>query len=300
MSEYTYKASFNMTVEFVMENLEKFTFPNIKKQMQSVEIKNPILGVSVTKDDNLVGLCISEYDSEKSHSEIFSFYIEPEHRNTGIGQELLNKTEQILSHKGFEELRCFIWSSWESAEATKHLLKNQGWVEPTQLMEVYTTDTARVMSIPWRKNVQLPKGYEIVPWSWISPDEKKELIDKQEFSQYYPEYLSPFHNLDKIACHTSLGLKYNNTIIGWLMTYWNSPNTLEYNNLFIKKEFRESLEIPMEMIRKSTILQAEQGVPGIIWSVGHENPSLEQFFERKFGDYADKAIIYGSSKKLQD
>ncbi|MCF8381604.1 MAG: GNAT family N-acetyltransferase [Bacteroidales bacterium] len=298
MSEYTYKASFNMTVEFVMENLEKYTFPNIRKQIQSVDIKNPIMAVSVTKDDNLVGLSISEFNSGQSHSEIFSFYIDPAHRNSGIGSELLKKTEQVLTQKGFDEVRCFIWSSWESSEATKRLLVKQGWDEPVKLMQIFKTDTKRVGSIPWKEDVELQENYEIIPWSWVSPEEKKQLLDEQAFSNFFPDYLSPFHNQDKIAFHPSLALKFNNKIIGWLMVYWNSADTLEYNNLFIKKEFRESLKVPMEMIRKASLLQIEQGVPNILWTVGHENPLLEQYFEKKFGNFGDKAIIYGSSKKL--
>jgi len=114
MEKYSFKASFNMTVEFVMENLEKYTYPNIRKQIQSVEIKNPILAVSVKKDDNLIGLCLSEFNSQKSSSEIFSFYIDPEYRNKGLGQELQIRTEQILAQKGFQEFISYFWSSWIS------------------------------------------------------------------------------------------------------------------------------------------------------------------------------------------
>ena len=117
MNEYSFKASFNMTVEFVTDNLEKYTFPNIRKQIQSIDIKNPILAVSVRKGNNIIGLCIAEFDDSQDHSEIFSFYLDPQYRNKGIGQELLNKTEQILSQKGFEEVRNYFWSSWESFSA---------------------------------------------------------------------------------------------------------------------------------------------------------------------------------------
>lgn len=82
------------------------------------------------------------------------------------------------------------------------------------------------------------------------------------------------------------------------MTYWNSPDTLEYNNLFIRKEYREGLKTPMEMIRIASLHQVEMGVPNIIWSVGHENPQLEEFFDGKFGEFSDKATIYRSIKSL--
>ena len=208
MDHLSYKASFNMTVEFVTENLERYTYPNIRKQIQSIEIKNPILAVSVRKQNNIIGLCIAEFDLSQTYSEIFSFFIEPDYRNRGIGKELLNKTEQILSQKGYEEVRCYFWSSWESHEATRRILIDQNWSEPEKLMHVFRTDIERVSNIPWRKNVILPEGYEIIPWSWISPDDKKEIKDEQEFMPFYHESLSPFYHEDKIACHTSLGLKY--------------------------------------------------------------------------------------------
>lgn len=287
-----------MTVEFVMENLEKYTYPNIKKQIQSIEIKNPILAVSVRKDGNLIGLCLSEFDSSQSSSEIFSFYIDPDYRNTGIGNELLVKTEQILAQKGFEKVRVYYWSSWPSFQSTMHILKKQKYSEPEKLMHVFKTDIKRVVKIPWKKNIELPEGYEIIPWSWVSPDEKKEILAEQEFSPFFPEYLSPFQTEDKICFQTSLALKKDGNVIGWLMVYWNSPTTLEYNNLFIRKEFREGLKVPMEMIKKASLLQAEMGVPNILWSVGQENPLLEIYFDGKFGDYSDKATIYRSEKKL--
>lgn len=287
-----------MTVEFVTENLEKYTFPNIRKQIQSIDIKNPILAVSVRKNNDIIGLCIAEFDLGQSYSEIFSFYIDPEYRNKGIGQELLNKTEQILSQKGYEEMRTYFWSSWESHEATRHMLKAQNWSEPEKLMHVFRTDIERVSNIPWRKNVILPEGYEIVPWSWISPDEKKEIKDEQEFMPFYHESLSPFYHEEKIAFHNSLGLKFKGRVIGWLLTYWNSPTNLEYNNLFIRKEFRTGIKIPLEMIRIASMRQVEQGVPDILWSVGEENSLLEHYLDKKFGDYSDKATIFRAVKRL--
>lgn len=298
MKKLQYKASFNMTVEFVMENMEQYTFPNIRKQIQSIDIKNPILAVSVKNEDKIIGLCISEFDSSQSYSEIFSFYIDPEYRNQGIGKELLNKTEQILTRKGYEEVRAFYWSSWESFGATNHIVTRQNWSPPQKLMHVFKTDIARITKIPWRENIHLPEGYEIVPWAWISPDEKKSLADEQVFMPFFPDHLSPFYHEDKIAHHTSLALKYKGLITGWLLTYWNSPSTIEYNNLFIRKEYRLGIKIPLEMIRIASMKQVEQGVPDILWSVGEENVLMEQYLDKKFGNYSDKSTIYTSSKKL--
>ncbi|HYW94723.1 MAG TPA: GNAT family N-acetyltransferase [Bacteroidales bacterium] len=298
MNTIQYKASFNLTIEFVKENLEKYTFPNIRKQIQSIDIKNPILAVSVRKNNNIVGLCIAEYDFSHSYSEIISFYLDPEMRNKGIGQELLNKTEQILSQKGYEEVRTYFWSSWSSAEATKHILSKQGWSEPERLMDVFRTDIARIARIPWREKITLPEGYEIIPWSWVSPDEKKEIRDEQEFMPFYPEAFSPFYHEDQLAYYTSLALKFKGRVIGWILSYWNSPTTIEYNNVFIRKEYRTGIKIPLEMIRIASVKQIRQNIPDIIWSAGEENTLLERFLERKFGEYSEKATIYRSVKEL--
>ncbi|MGC9344057.1 MAG: hypothetical protein ACP5E3_15245, partial [Bacteroidales bacterium] len=135
--------------------------------------------------------------------------------------------------------------------------------------------------------------------AWISPDEKKEIKDEQEFMPYFPESLSPFYHEEKIAYHPSLALKYKDRVVGWLITYWNTPTTLEYNNIFIRKEYRLGMRTPLEMIRVASMRQVEQGVPDILWSVGEENSLLEQYLDKKFGDYSDKATIYRASKKLK-
>ncbi len=300
MDKLQYKASFNLTIEFVKENLEKYTFPNIRKQIQSIEIKNPILAVSVRNNNDIVGLCIAEFDFSQPCSEIISFYLDPEFRNQGIGQELLNKTEQILRQKGYEEVRTYFWSSWESFKPTKHILKKQAWSEPEKLMDVFRTDIGRISEIPWRENVQLPEGYEIVPWSWVSPDEKKEIRDEQEFIPFYDEAYSPFLHTEHLAYYTSLALKFRDKVIGWLLSYWNSTSTIEYNNVFIRKEYRVGIKIPLEMIRIASMKQIEQNVPDIIWSAGQENTLLERFLDRKFGLYSEKATIYRASKMLTE
>jgi len=298
MDQFSYKASFNMTVEFVMENLEKYTFPNIRKQIQSVDIKNPILVVSVRDGNDMIGMSIANYDMSQEFSEIVSFYIDPKYRNKGIGQELLSKTEQILAHKGYKEVRTYYWSSWDSFQATNHMLKKQDWSEPEQLMKLFRTTSDRVVKIPFRENVVLPENYKIIPWSWISPDEKKAIREEQEFIPFYPEYLSPFNNEEKINYYNSLALKYKDKLAGWHIAYWYSPETIEYSNLFIRPEYRLGMKTPLEMIKMASLLQVEQGIPEYLWLVGLENPVLEEYFERKFGDYCEKIKIYRSVKQL--
>lgn len=299
MSDFSFKASFNMSVEFVMENLEKYTFPSIHKQIHAVEIRNPIIAVSARESGDLAGLCLINYEPDKSHCEIISFYIEPEFRNKGLGVRLMEKTEQILAHKGFELVRTFFWSSWESVEATRYMLASQDWNEPVKLMQLFRTNTEGLKNIPWRENVDLPEGYSILPWSWISPYEKNIIKEEQEFLSFYPEHLSPFLNEEKIDYHNSIALKFKGKVVGWHMSYWYSPSTLEYSNLFIRKEHRTGMKVPLEMIRRASMLQIEQGVPEVIWLVGLENPALEEYFENKFGKWCEKIEIFESVKELK-
>jgi GNAT superfamily N-acetyltransferase len=300
MKDFSFKASFNMTLEFVMENLEKYTFPSIHKQIHAVEITNPIIAVSARKDGDLIGMCLVNYEPEMSHCEIISFYIEPRFRDQGLGSLLLEKTERILEHKGFEQVRTFFWSSWESVESTRHMLKKQEWEEPVKLMQLFRTDIEGLKKIPWRENVDIPEDYAIVPWSWISPYEKKIIREEQDFLAFYPEHLSPFLNQNKIDYHNSIALKYKGKVVGWHMSYWYSPTTLEYSNLFIRKEHRTGMKVPLEMIRRASMMQIEQGVPEVIWLVGLENPNLEEYFESKFGEWCKKIEIFRSVKSLKD
>ena len=50
----------------------------------------------------------------------------------------------------------------------------------------------------------------------VNPEERNRIIDQKE---KYPAVLSPFQEEERIEPSTPIGLRYNNEVVGWMITH---------------------------------------------------------------------------------
>ncbi|UCH32844.1 MAG: GNAT family N-acetyltransferase [Candidatus Bathyarchaeota archaeon] len=96
--------------------------------------KNAILVAE--EERKIVGLCwctLMDRGIDRQ-GEIAEFYIEEEHRDRGIGKELLETAKRFFT-RGRAEV-VFVWAR-HGNEAAKKLYRNAGFKEVTQLVRAY-------------------------------------------------------------------------------------------------------------------------------------------------------------------
>ena len=293
-----YQLSTNVTLDYAFSNLAYMTFPDIRKKAVSHTYKNPLLGIIAHDEQKVVGLLLAEYDKKHIVSEVITLYVKPAFRKTGIGTSLLKHAQKALFSAGYKELQIVYWSNWKYSSTFVKLLDKLGWEKPENLMKIYKTTRKNQERIKWPADLDLPAGYEVFFWKDLTLEERRRLIESQEQSPWIEPGFDPFKNESHMETLNSFGLKFHGHIIGWIITYRNQPDSIEYNNLFIHPEYRAGLTVPVYLLKESIGLQLKSGPENFIWIIGENNTGMHIFATRYLNQLIEEEISVFRRMKL--
>jgi len=297
--DYKFQLSTDITLSYLLSEYEKYTFPNLRDKMRTMEIIDPLLAILVKSEDIIVGLAIAEFDRSKNYSEILSLYINKEHRHKGLGSKLVYYINRVLAKAGFDEARIYFRSNWESKGFIYKLVEKDNWTKPVTLMHIFKSNLKYKDKVIWTQDLNLPEGIRIEPWSDINKKLKDTLKQLIENDKSIPQYLSPFINTDKIENINSVGLIRKNEIIGWNIIYRINKDTLEYNNLYIRTDYRTNIKLPIALISTSVKLQIKNNITNFVWLIDNSDLRMLNFIYRKIGHLIDSdVLVMQTTKKL--
>ena len=289
-----YRIATNITFNHVIEKIENLTFPPIRKKIKSMPIHEPYTGVWAMRNNEILGLILAA-DNKQGIAELFSFFVKPEERNKGIGSQLLSMLETTLQKQGLKYIRALYRSDWKSIEYIEKLLTNNNWESPVLLRTITEGDFSKYSEVVW-PTTKFPSDYSMFNWEELTNEDRKE-IDILIKAGEVPNELNPFQHEDRIFMPGSLGLRYKNKLIGWNIVYQLNPETLEYNNLYIKDGFRK-LGHSITMLHRSFDKQYESKIPKAAWILYANNPSAMKTAVRIAGKYVYKLVEEKISRKL--
>ncbi len=200
----------------------------------------PIQPVAIAALDGgaAVGLAVAELPIEgETHPELLSIFVSPNERGRGVGRQLLLAMEDEISTRGFAELRAIYTVGGASTPAVERLLAVNGWSAPeprTLSVELTTQDT---LTLPWLNRLPVRSGCEIVPWADITEDEKENLRRSQEEKQWIAPDLVPWrHEAHGFEPVTSVALRSEDGVVGWVINHRSAPDTLRFTCSYIRKD----------------------------------------------------------------
>jgi GNAT superfamily N-acetyltransferase len=297
---YKFQLSTDITLSYLLSEYDKYTFPNLRDKMKTMDIIDPLLAILVKSEDIIVGLAIAEFDRSKNYSEILSLYINKEHRRKGLGSKLVYYISRVLAKAGFDEARMYFRSNWESKGFIYKLVEKDKWTTPVTLMHIFKSNLEYKDKVIWTQDLHLPEGIRIELWSEINKKYKEALKQLIENDKSIPQYLSPFINTDKIENLNSVGLTKEAEIIGWNIIYRINKDTLEYNNLFIRSEYRTNIKLAIALINRSVQLQIKNNITNFLWIIDSADLRMLNFIYRKIGHLVDSDIlVMQTTKKLR-
>jgi len=131
-------------------------------------------------------------------------------------------------------------------------LYNAAWSLPRPMIRQYYIDIASLRP-PWlMRERHLPEGYEIFPWSELTDKERRK-INVQANQGYYPYDVFPYGQSGDPEPRTSVGLRADGKVIGWMATHKMDQDTLAYSALYIDAKWRAkklSMAVLCESIRR--------------------------------------------------
>lgn len=293
--DLNFQLATNITLNHIFEKIEQFTFPPIRKKMQTMPLHEPFTGVWAVKDKQIVGVLLAD-KNPSGVSEIFSFFVIPDERNKRVGSQLLTLLETSLKNQGIHQVQTRYRSDWGSLSVIEKMLKTNGWEAPVLIRVIAEIDIKQFTNTPWPE-VKLPSDYSVFNWKELTNADRKQ-IDRMIMNRQIPPEFNPYQHEDKIFLPVSLGLRNKGIIIGWNIVYSLSDDTKEYNNLFIAEEFRK-LGHAITLIHKSTEEQFKLNIPKATWLVNADNKPALKIVKYITADHLSKYVeVKASRKKL--
>ncbi|NET33068.1 MAG: GNAT family N-acetyltransferase [Cyanothece sp. SIO1E1] len=274
----------------------QFTFPAYRSRLATCQSNGSTVAISACIDREPVGLTLAELQAD-STAEILSIFVKSSYRNQGIGSALLNRLQTELQLQGCHQLEL-VYTTGPSTPILERILQKFDWSTPEPRRLICKFDSRRLLQLPGvQKPHRLPKGFSLFSWTDLTEQERRSL-SSAEVTAWAPEDLHPFryeHNFDPA---TSLGLRHQGAIIGWMINHRLGADTIRFSSSYVRPDLQRRGRIfPLyaEAIKR-VALQPE--ISTILWTVPYIYPTMASICKRHI-DYAKSiAESRGSSKVL--
>jgi GNAT superfamily N-acetyltransferase len=292
----------------------ELTFPDLRRTAASRPLPEPLLATILTAagggapaaEDGpgavLLAAAVSVLRPGGGGAEVVSLVVRPEVRRRGLGTLLLAAVEGELARRGQPAVELAFRDTWSSADAVRGLLAARGWSEPRSQVLMVQTDT-RMLALPWLAPRPLPAGYEVFPWGELAPEERRQIVRRQQRAPWYPEALSPFQLEDRLDLEVSVGLRHRSDagsrVIGWLLGHRVKPDVVQYTSLFVE-EGHGKLGRGLPLIAAVARRHEAAGVPRAIFMVQADNAAMRRLVERRLAPYlTERAELLRAAKLLR-
>jgi hypothetical protein len=292
--DITYQLATNITLNHVIEKIEHITFPPIRKKMMTMILHEPFTGVWAVRENNILGAILAD-KNPMGESEIFSFFVVPAERHKGMGSKLLSLLETSLKNQGIKQIQSRYRNDWGSLAVIEKILQSDGWKVPQLLRIIAEIDINQYTRVPW-PSIKIPGDFTLFKWNELTRDDRLH-IDEMLRNRAIPPEFNPYQHEDQIFLPASIGMRNKGIIIGWNIVYSLSDDTKEYNNLFLKAEFRK-LGHAITLLHRSFGEQHKISVPKATWMINADNAPALKIAQRIAGEYVSKFIEVKISKKV--
>jgi GNAT superfamily N-acetyltransferase len=259
------------------------------------------IAIGARDQDKVLGLSFgSVYMPEKGAriSGISLLQVDPEYRNKGIGTALLRKMEKESRKRACGKMTIGFKKVEQEFDTAKRLLAMCGWEPPEIHGYGYWTTTERFFKdIAWvKRKIKYPYHDYIFPWTELTEEERKGLKEEEGPDSWKVEGTSPFFFEGKFEENSSLGLRVDGKIVGWIINHQIAPDTILYGSYFVRKKYR-GLGNSIGLLLESTKRQRDTGIPRITWYVQAKDKEIKKFYQRLLGPCIMREDEYWQSSK---
>jgi GNAT superfamily N-acetyltransferase len=196
------------------------------------------LGVTVWRDGDLVGLGLAEVPkgSDLDPPEVLSLFVRRDHRNRGLATRLLEGLEQEIGRRGFDAVEAVYMTGKPSIPALERVLSRSGWAPPEvrTLSVRFTPD--EMARAPWFGAESLPAGCELLSWTELAPEAIEEAKRSHAETPWVPAGLEPWRHGPGCDPVSSLALRLDGQIAGWIINHHLAPDAVGFTCSFVRRD----------------------------------------------------------------
>jgi GNAT superfamily N-acetyltransferase len=265
---------------------EKLTFPAFRYVLRSIDSQKSVIALAASYLEQPVGLALAEiWEDDSRSAEVLSIFVEPPQRCAGIGTALLTRLEEELSQRGCTKAKLSYITGKSTTPALERLLQKCNWTCPQPRMLICKGQAEEIIQAPWMKRYsRIPSSYSIFPWLEITQEERQAIQQQQETQPWIPEDLIPFQYEKHLEPITSLGLRYQGQVVGWMINHRLSPDTIRYTCSFVRKDLQKMGRI-ISLYAEAAKLQVQAKISNVIWTVPVAHESMVNFVKHRWAPY---------------
>jgi GNAT superfamily N-acetyltransferase len=264
---------------------EKLTFPAFRDVLRSIDSQKSVIAIAASYLEQPIGLALGEIWDDDSGAEVRSIFVEPAQRCAGIGTALLTRLEEELSQRGCTKAELSYITGKPTTPALERLLQKCNWTYPQPRMLICKGQAEEIIQAPWMKRYsRIPSSYSIFPWLEITQEERQAIQQQQETQPWIPEDLIPFQYEKHLEPITSLGLRYQGQVVGWMINHRLSPDTIRYTCSFVRKDLQKMGRI-ISLYAEAAKLQVQAKISNVIWTVPVAHESMVNFVKHRWAPY---------------
>jgi len=266
------------------------TFPAYRTLLDFNSSNIAPLAIGVYENESAVGLALLSTDAGADETILLSIFVLPRFRRRGIALELMQKTLTNCEKHGIRHISASYMTGQNSTQTLENIFNKTCWTIPQTRMMVLHASLESIKTVPWlnrRKRTQyrytLPVSYEVLPWAQVTVAERAVISESNLQEPWIDPNFNPFDLEESFEPKTSVALRVNGVISGWLLTHAIKGN-LRLTCLFIKRNFRGSGG--MLLLLDAVIARMpEAGFSVSIWSILSSNNDMVDFVYKRVQPY---------------
>lgn len=184
-----------------------------------------------------VGLALAEQPAQSPDvAELLSVFVRSDRRGHGIGGRLVEAIEMAAKNRGAQRLVGVYTTGKPGIEAFEKIATRREWSGPETRMVSVRFSAESLAAAPWIGRYRLGPSYEIFPWAELRNDERDQIRKTHEQEKWIAEDLVPWlHDSHGFEPRTSLGLRRDGVVVGWIINHLMDEKTVRYTCSFIRK-----------------------------------------------------------------
>lgn len=226
-----------------------------------------------------------------------SLYVAPALRSQGHATALLAALEGAAREAGSVKAIVVWMADQDFTPVVERVLAKRGWAPPARRSYVLNSNLASIDQAPWLTRARLEPDFETFLWTELTHSER-EALERLQASRPLPPEVWPFAFSPAFEPHTSLGVRHEGAVVGWVVNHRYDENTIRFTCSYMREELQGRARLvaayaeSIERCRRAGYTQA-------VWSVPVPFARMVAFARRHLMPYATAVTeTRGSYKRL--
>ena len=257
---------------------EPMTFPSYGPLARSIGRDASVVALGVSFATGRLACSSLRFNQIAKPAIMHSMYVAPTQRGQGIAMALLRRMERALAERGCVSIRPDYMTGKPSTPAVERVLQKCGGAPPQTPALTAKLSADALTTVPWVSRDRLPPDFSTFPWRELTDRDRQSIAQRQETEFWIHSELIPFRHERDFEPQTSLGLRYQEQVVEWMINHVIDSSTLRLTCAWAPRDVqRVDGCIPLRaLVAELRNRAADAGFQHFIWmaSPSERNGSL--------------------------